>query len=534
MTDLLTWWPTRIFLLVNGLVAAGVFLRVAPDFLWRALYTTGRCLGPWQAGVMDPRVAAAGGAGEPAHGAYWYRQVWTDIGSATLSGVHAVRYALVHEWFGRITRNLFHGRRPSGPLGENGFTQTVMRCVGVGVGAGASLAAVFAGLLFAQAVALLVLFVAVVCAALALVAVAVRAVEGAGRLLRGVRMACPHPGCYRRIALPVHRCPTCGARHERLRPGRFGVLRRICVCGTALRTSLPGGRGELAAACPHCDQRLPRELGAVRTVHLPVVGGTSSGKTMLLAAMVAGLASWERRGMLGMACATRSDVDELAALNRQLDGDGWAHATTGRQPRALMLLVSKGRRRRLLYLYDPMGESLRDAGAVREQQYLAHADGVVLVVDALAEPGVRSRLGGDDGGRAVGARPSPEGPMATYERLAGEMQALTGRRGRTPVATVVTKRDVLDRLVSLPVPGPRTDAWLESVGLGNLVRGLGHTFGRTRYWAVSARAATGADALDGEQRRAAEPVLWLLGQTGLPVRKLLVDEVREPDGKVKA
>ncbi|MFF4405986.1 hypothetical protein [Streptomyces sp. NPDC001404] len=533
MTDALLW-VLKPFAFVNSLVAIGIFLRTAPEFLWRALYATGRSLGPWHAGAPDPRIDPPGGPGEPAHLAYWYRQVWKDVGAAVLSGVRMVRYLLIREWWGRVSRNLLRGCTPAGPRGDSPFTRTVMRAIGIGVGAGAGAAAVFAGILLAEAVTLLVLAVALVSTALALAVPAVRAVERVGRLVRGVRMTCPHPGCYRRIALPVHQCPLCQARHERLRPGRFGVLRRVCACGNGLRTSLPGGRGKLAALCPHCDQRLPAALGTTRTVHLPIVGGTSSGKTMLLAAVVAGLASWNRRGLLGMECATRYDADELAALTRQLDGQGWAHATTGRQPRAIMLLVSRGRRRRLLYLYDPMGESLRDAGAVREQQYLAHADGVVLVVDALAEPGVRSRLGGEDGHRAVAARPSPEGPVATYERLAGEMQALTGRRSRTPVATVVTKRDVLDTLVSLPVPGPRIDAWLESIGLGNLVRGLTHSFGRTRYWAVSAHAATGAGALGGEQRRAAEPVLWLLGQTGLPIGKLLTDEVRAPGGTVRA
>ncbi|MGK5637169.1 TRAFAC clade GTPase domain-containing protein [Streptomyces sp. URMC 126] len=521
-------WLLMIVCLGAGPVAAAVFLRTVPDFLWRALHTTARCLGPWRPGAPDPRVETPGGVDEPAHLAYWYRQVWTDVTSAAQSGVRAARYALVHYWFGRLTRNLLGGRRPSGPQGKNAFTRAVMVIVGLGTGVGAGAAAVVSGLVFAAVLLLFLPAVALVCAALATAALAVRAGERVLLLVRGVRMACPHPGCYRRIARPAHTCPACQARHGRLRPGRYGVLRRVCVCGTTLRTVRSGGSDGPAPQCPYCEQRLPRALGTARTVHLPVLGGTSSGKTMLLAAVVGGLASWDRRGLLTMECATRHDADELAALSRQLDGQGWAHATTARRPRALMLLVSRGRRRRLLYLYDPMGESLRDPGSVREQQYLAHADGVVLVVDALAEPGVRATLTGDDGGRAVAARPSPEGPTATYERLTGEMQALTGRRGRTPVAAVVTKRDVLDQLVSLPVPGPRIDVWLESVGLGNLVRGLGHDFGRTRYWAVSAHAATGVGALDGEQRRAAEPVLWLLGHTGFPVRKLLTEETGTP------
>jgi hypothetical protein len=83
------------------------------------------------------------------------------------------------------------------------------------------------------------------------------------------------------------------------------------------------------------------------------------------------------------------------------------------------------------------------------------------------------------------------------------------------VATVVTKRDVLDQLGSLPVAGARIDTWLTEIGLGGLVRSLGHDFKAARYWAVSAHAATGTGPLESEQRRAAEPVLWLLAASGL-------------------
>jgi hypothetical protein len=68
------------------------------------------------------------------------------------------------------------------------------------------------------------------------------------------------------------------------------------------------------------------------------------------------------------------------------------------------------------------------------------------------------------------------------------------------------------------VPGARIDGWLEEIGLGGLVRALGHDFRSARYWAVSAHAATGAGSLEPEQRRAAEPVLWLLAASGLRTR----------------
>ncbi|MEU7136551.1 hypothetical protein [Streptomyces sp. NPDC046261] len=489
-------------------------------FLGRSLMAAGTVLGPRTAGAPDPRIARLG-PGEPSHRAYWSRQMWLDALSAARVALHTIWFRLTSEWLKRSAARLLQGRRPdTGRPGENGFTRTVLRAVAPGTAVGAAAGAALAALVVSVALTVLGLL----CGGVWLLAMAavfvLRGAERLGALARGVRMKCPHPACYRPFPLAVHRCPDCGVPHDDLRPGRDGVLWHVCVCGQRLVTTSFTGRWRLATRCPHCDQQLPEAVGSTRVVHVPLVGGTSSGKTMLMAAMVAGLRSWAQRSPLRVEYASAADRQDAGALDQQVRQAGWAHKTQGGQPRAFMLVVRHGRRRRLLYLYDPMGESLRDAGAVREQQYLAHADGVVLVADVLAEPQVRRALRGADAERADAARPADQGPADTYQRLTGELAALTGRRGRMPVATVVTKRDVLDQITSLPVPGARIDRWLTDIGLGALVRGLGHDFGAARYWAVSAHAATGAGALEGEQRRAAEPVLWLLARSGLRVGAL--------------
>ncbi|MFK0260352.1 hypothetical protein ACIQU1_03265 [Streptomyces angustmyceticus] len=486
--------------------------------LWRfiglSLSAATRVLGPRQPGVPDPRIPLV--TGEPAQRAYWAQQMWVDTRSVAVSALGSIWYELNTEWLQRKAQRLFLGQRPAnGYRGDPpiGRLMLILAAPGTAAGAvaGALLAAVFSCLVLAW-FGLLLGGWWLVCGG---AVVTLRGAEGLRKLVRGIRMKCPYPSCYRPFPLAVHRCPDCGAAHRALRPGRLGVLWHVCTCGKRLVTTAPAGSGRYATRCPHCDRQLPAAVGTTRVVHLPLVGGTSSGKTMLLAAMTAGLQSWSRRGALTVEYASATDQQDAGSLHQQLNTAGWALKTQGGQPRAFMLCVGHGRRRRLLYLYDPMGESLREAGTVREQQYLAHADGVILVADVLAEPQVQRALDDTDTARVTSARPSDQGPMETYQRLTGELAALTGRRGRIPVATVVTKRDVLDQITTLPVPGARIDTWLTAVGLGALVRGLTHDFGATRYWAVSAHAATGAGALDSEQRRAAEPVLWVLARTGL-------------------
>ncbi|MFS8197416.1 TRAFAC clade GTPase domain-containing protein [Streptomyces sp. CWNU-52B] len=498
-----------------GLVAGVVCLTTA---LWQFLAQGVRAvcggLGPWHEGSKDIRVPAAG-PDEPAELAYWWRQMWVDAATAGDYGVRVVWLRFTDRWMRHTTANLFRGVRSTGLVERNSFVRMVMWLVAPGTFVGALVGAVLATLVLALTLAVFALLLGLVWLGAAATVLVLRGVDRGWVTLRRIRVKCPYPGCYRPVPLAVHRCPGCREPHARLRPGRYGALRHMCSCGQRLGATRLARRSRLTALCPHCDQVLPNAVGTTRVVHAPLVGGTSSGKTMLMAAMVEGLHAWSRRSDLRVEYASTDDRQTANSLNQELTQGTWAHATTGGQPRAFMLTVTLGRRRRLLYLYDPMGESLEDAERVRAQHYLAHTDGVVLVADVLAEPAVRRKLSGADAERATAARPSPQGPWETYQRLAGELSALTGRRGKLSVATVVTKRDVLDQLGSLPVAGPRIDSWLTDIGLGGLVRALGHDFRSDRYWAVSAHAATGAGSLDSEQRRAAEPVLWLLAASGL-------------------
>ncbi|CCK26615.1 LigA protein [Streptomyces davaonensis JCM 4913] len=499
-----------------GVIAVGVGMgRVMWEFLGIGVRGIWQGLGPWRSGRPDQRIPAVGGD-EPAPLAYWWRQMWVDGLSAASYGFVIVWTELADPWLERISKNLFRGRLPSGaraasPAGAVLLVVFVAPGTAAGALVGTALATLLLGL-FLVVFALLLALIWLGCAAAVPV---LRGAERAWALARGVRVKCPYPLCYRPVPLAVHRCPGCDAEHASLQPGRYGLLWHRCTCGRRLPTTRFAERGALTTQCPHCAKRLPQVTGSTRVVHTPLIGGTSSGKTMLMAAMVEGLHAFARRGELTVEYASADDRTAANDLDQELQRTGWARATTGGQPRPLMLTVTRGRRRRLLYLYDPMGESVSEADRVRAQPYLQHSDGVVLVADVLADPKVRGRLGADDLARAKAARPSSQGPWDTYQRLAGELQALTGRRKRLSVATVVTKRDVLDQLTSLAVPGAEVDDWLTRIGLDPLVRILRSDFRAARYWAVSARAATGAGALESEQRRAAEPVLWLLAASGL-------------------
>ncbi|MFF2717955.1 hypothetical protein [Streptomyces sp. NPDC058011] len=519
------WLITAVVWLTIAVWAAVCLFRAFWEFLALALGASTQALRPRTPGTPDRRIPSVGS--EPAQRAYWSQLMWVDTSTSTRAAASAVRHRLLGRWMAVTARRMFTGQQPStGYRFDHWIARFVVRLLATGTALGAITGALLASAVMALVHLVMWLLVGLVW----LVAVAgVGALCGADRsvaLVRRVRMKCPYPGCYRAFPLAVHRCPGCGAAHRELRPGRFGALWHLCSCGRRITAVSLAGRDRLAVECPHCDRSLPAGIGRLRIVHVPVIGGTSSGKTMLMAAAVTGLHASTGHSPLKVEFATDDDRRDVVDLDGQLKHGGWVRKTQGGQPRALMLRISHRRRHRLLYLYDPMGESFYDVDSTRRQEYLAHADGVVLVVDVLADPQVRRSLPAADEELAREAGPAEPGPWQTYQTFTGELSALAGRRrrGRLPLAVVVTKRDVLDRIEHLRVPATGVGPWLATIGLDPLVRDLGHRFRTRRYWALSAYAATGTGPLVSEQRRSAEPVLWILARTGLRVGKLLSED----------
>lgn len=290
----------RILAALTGVIGVAVclgyglwrFLALALSAAWAAFRTH-------PPGGTDPRITPYTGP-EPARPAYWAGQMWLDARFAGQAAALTVWFLLTRHWLGEVVRRrLLRGRGGrTGELAENGFGRLLLRLLAPGTALAALLSALLASVLLAG----VALFFAVELLLVALAALAAtlagRAAERLWKLVLGIRMKCPYPGCYRPFPLAVHLCPGCGAAHRELRPGAFGALRHVCRCGKALPSTLMTGRRGLAARCPHCDRGLPPAVGTTRVVHVPLIGGTSAGKTMLLAAVLDGLRSWSHESRL--------------------------------------------------------------------------------------------------------------------------------------------------------------------------------------------------------------------------------------------
>jgi Double-GTPase 2 len=352
------------------------------------------------------------------------------------------------------------------------------------------------------------------------------AVERVWMTSRRMLLACPHPGCYRRFALPEYACPTCEERHSRLAPGLLGAFRHVCRCGARLPTTILLGRFRLGAYCPHCHRRLPARIGRARVEPLPIVGGPAAGKTTLMFLAVRALRA-SAAGARGSADFVEArDARAYAGAVAELDR-GERLAKTGPElPAATMLDLTLPAAHRILYLFDPAGELHTGATSVERLRYLDHSEALLFVIDPFALPELRLALSADERRLVSDATAtSEEDPSDTLQRLLAELRSRHDQGRQRRIAVVVTKADVLRRTsVGGGLDGdPR--AWLDGLGLGNTIRTLEGTAGEVRYF---------ASGLDSPPAALAELFGWA---AGLPLTAQVdpsfddrpaADELREP------
>ncbi|MFI6154710.1 hypothetical protein ACIBCA_18705 [Kitasatospora sp. NPDC051170] len=295
------------------------------------------------------------------------------------------------------------------------------------------------------------------------------ALDLAARRLRGAATVCPHPACGRAVALPARRCPTCGAAHRRLVPGRFGAVRRTCVCGHRLPAATLFGAWRLDAQCPHCAR--PMLPGDVPIRLVLAAGAPDSGRGAVV----------------------RQAVTQLADHLRPFGGE------VGAGPRGTTTARLSGLRggRRSLALLAPPERLLLTADGFDAVEGLHHAHGLLLTLDARQLPGVRRALTASDRTRLGLATADGPDQVEVVERVLRAADGLPpGSRPRR-IAVVLTGTAALDHTSVGPVVGSGEAApeaavrtWLATAGAGNLVRTLDHTSVPVRFLTESSADAS--------------------------------------------
>lgn len=451
---------------------------------------------------------------EPAYKQYFFGQAWRDYRAVVRMSIQASR-----EMFDSVLKAGNFAGRGCGIAGN----AIILGSAG-GVVAGA--------LVLSLVGALHLLLVALMCAAAMTLALVSRVLEYAAMLWRRSQMVCPHAGCYRKIALPVYVCPGCGARHKRLIPGAYGTFHRRCQCKRRLPTLFLLGRHKLDSYCPHpgCGRPLNAAIGPLPTLHFPIVGGASSGKTSLLTAMLVELSAQAKDGRLSIEFPEKKDAALFTAASAAFAAGRTVAKTPKYSPNAFLATITDRLDHcALVYAYDAAGELYQGADELNAQEYYSYIQGVILVLDAFSLPEARQAGGADFFRVQHLVRPSSEPVESIYIRMVETLRSFSGQSGRLPqpLAVVLSKADALglrDRLLheaGSDDPSAQSAAvqrWLQQHGEGNLVRLIGRDFKQVRFFACSALGRLPAFSAEAfVPAGALAPLAWLLGHNGLRI-----------------
>jgi len=366
--------------------------------------------------------------------------------------------------------------------------------------------------------------------------------ERAVILSRAGYAKCPHAACHRPVPLPVFLCPACFAEHSQLVPGRFGVLSRACGCGRAqLPTLFWLGKGRLKSLCPHCRQGMSEELFG-GSVHLPIYGGPSAGKTMFMMAAAWQALEGKVPGLQAHLIDELCERDYRSSWKPDFQAGSVREKTLSRFPEAFLLSMRRDRGLPAsVYLYDPAGEALQSEADLKAHTFMNYIDGLALLIDPLSLPSFAARyreLGGPDLARTT-SRMDPEETLTRVVNVLEGLGQLSRRRGCAHrVAVVFTKADVpgfaAELGLDLEDPGPpgtrwgrlgrdhspRIKAWLAR-NEPRLLQLLETRFKEVRFFAVSALGHLPQAKGPFAPKRVVEPLAWLLSARSSFARPIL-------------
>ena len=290
----------------------------------------------------------------------------------------------------------------------------------------------------------------------------------------------------------------------------------------------------LEMACPHCRLRLPRDFIRIPHKSFSLVGDVGSGKTTLLAAMSHFLPmSLKGKGVRfhGQDRYRNRDIKELSTALYSGESDQPVELVSTTVDGAHYQAVSKaGRRLRLpqpfifraekiggseeasLVIYDPAGDDyVHESGDSAElSEHVAHADGIVFLVDPLRCGGIRKKLGLKPPGGDMGD--DRHGSMLDSVRQRIQRKKRRGDTTDVPMAVVLQHSDLWRGAVSGDLK-----EWLAGVE-PELISALETTSSRLAFFGCSLVGYDPPERIDPAKVKpdgVAAPFEWLMQQGGM-------------------
>lgn len=360
-------------------------------------------------------------------------------------------------------------------------------------------------------------------------------------MVNKIKNACPNPDCQASFLIPVYECPGCGEKHTKLVPGKYGILKRTCQCGTKIPTTFLNGRGQLKAYCPECGAALSGDT-ASRQYAFPVIGGPSVGKTcfinMAIDQMMSDVAparGWEMNFI-----SDTEEKDHTLAMHSLNQGvrlmKTELNSLTAYQ---LMLKLPNEKIGRRIYIYDISGEMFSSSSDVQHNFAYSYANGFIFIIDPLTLAQFTMEVEDKLDLNAYGASSKDFDDilnimLINLEKMFGLKDKDTLKRN---LAVVINKADIPileEKIGATAAQQYLTDNaqtcknyadacntvcrnFLEKYGAGNFVRTAEAKFETVRYFICSALGHNN-EGQPYEGKNVVDPVMWLLQQADSSIK----------------
>jgi len=259
------------------------------------------------------------------------------------------------------------------------------------------------------------------------------------------------PDCHEQMDIPIFVCPTCATEHSQLWPSIYGVFHHRCKCGYKLPTLNLLGRKKLIQKCAACRTPMNNEIGSMINIHIPVIGGPSTGKSNYIVMATAQL--MEDYGK------TRGYLFDFPDSNHRLNFESNVHRlstgsplvkTTDIIPQAYNLSIKRATNSigNIVYIYDAAGEAYADETNTAQQIYYQFIHGLIFIVDPFSIDNYAHQHLTEIDALRTSIRPSDLDVQKAFERMKAVLEATVGfkkgKRFSQPIAIVISKTDALN------------------------------------------------------------------------------------------
>ncbi|GBU29631.1 hypothetical protein R84B8_03204 [Treponema sp. R8-4-B8] len=354
---------------------------------------------------------------------------------------------------------------------------------------------------------------------------------------------CPH--CYDKFSLPKFICPSCGKEHDKLIPGKCGVLFARCACNKVFIPCVSfTGRSFLASKCPSCSG----ELYTANAKHfsVAVVGGDNVGKTAFISAFSNLYTSAiKHKYILTIKGKPENYFNELI----DMFNSGVTPLDT--ESRTYSIIHRRGKiETDNLVFYKTFAEYIMSEKYSRSPKYFRFCDGIILIIDTSCSQTVKEELAIDENS-VYASSYSPDNTNEFVVQFIYQFNTIkgsaSGELSPVPVAVLINKADIdivkceigMDKIKALYKENPsaynnnENDArdqickeYMTKIGLINVLNNIDATFSNVSYFPVS---AVGHKAEKGKAFTPVgimEPLEWLANKGRSRIAGLLSSSVK--------